>query len=388
MQRKVIAAFNVDFGSSYGFGIDDYYKLRDLWIRGYVNKVICRDKIISTRPFDYDLVQKAMPLGNFFPRVLTALELYSGSRIRTTFYDQKLFDQFAARKLDRFEGGFLFSVPPYPHLVKKAKDLCYKVVLSTVYHPEWAWDAVTYEYSKYSIPVHPNFEKRIFERQIESLDNADFILVLSDYHKEIFVTKGFSAERILVNPLGTVHPSTIPRKTSNRNIIFLWMANVTLMKGLQYLLAAWSNLQPDDAQLLICGRILPETATLLKQYSDISSIKIVGPVSDPLPFYQKSSVFILPSLLEGMSRAVIEAMAAGLPVIGTPIAAPFVKNGHNGISVKPSDIKSLEDAIMFFVNNKEAIQIMGENARDTAKELTWDAHSERMANIFDRILHD
>lgn len=387
LKEKIVFISNADFGSSYGFGTDVYYMIKHIWKRKYLNKAIFRDRVYGRFDFDYNLIEKAAPLGNFFPRILTAIQLYSGEKIKTIFYDQKLFDYFAKRKIPKISNGILFSVLPNTACIEKSKELGYTTVLSTVYHPKWGIEIIKEEYSKYNLPINPNFEERIFNRQLNSLKNADYLLSLSEFTKNTFVDRGFDAKKIFVNPLGTnIKVIDNKPKIKNSKVRFLVVANAILMKGLQYLIEAWKNCKINDAELIICGNIPPETkGILLDDIKKIDNIKYLGFVSDPSKYYKTSSVFILTSLLEGMPRVVLDAMAFKLPVIATPIAAPNVKDGHDGIIVPTRDVKSLEKAIMYFYNNRDEIIRMGNNAANTVTELTWENYSRRLADIFEII---
>ena len=385
LKNKIVGAFNADFGSSYGFGTNVYYMIKQIWQRGYLNKAIFRDVIKSKFIFNYKLLHKAAPLGNFFPKVFTATQLYSKEKIRTTYYDQKFFDFFAKYKIPKIKNGILFSVLPNLQCNKRAKKLGFTNVISTVYHPEFGMDILETEYKKYNLPINPSHEKRIYNRHIESLKYADFIISPSEFTKNTFVDRGFDKEKIFVVPIGTDLKITT-KKTHNQKLQFLFVANAMLTKGLQYLIEAWKNCKIDDAELVICGSIPPETEKIvMDDIKRIQNIKYIGFVSNLTDYYQSASVFILPSILEGMPRVVADAMTFELPVITTSISGPQIKNGFNGIIVPNRDINSLKDAIMHFYNNREEITKMGKNAANTVKNLTWENFSKELADVFEKI---
>ena len=386
LKNKIVGAFNSDFGANYGFGIDDYYKIKNLWLSGYINKLIFRDYVKSVE-FDYSLIQRSIPLGKAFPRILTGLEIYTKSLIKTTFYDQKLFDFFASKKIPNIKNGFFFSVTPYPKCVKKAKELGYTVILASLYHPKWGQDFIFDEYRKYKITPNPVFQERIFKRSLDSIGYADFLFVPSEIHKKTFIDNGFDEKRIIIIPLGTNIPSTKKKKNEKLSKIkFLFVANATLLKGLQYLISAWKNLQLKDAELTICGSILPEIEDLiLNDVKNCQTINYVGFINNLKPYYENSSVFILPSPIDGMPRVVLDAMSYGLPIIATQIAAPCVKNNHDGIIIKPQDVESIENAILYLYENKKEIIRMGKNAEKTIELFTWENHSKKVAESFEHI---
>jgi len=385
LKNKIVLISNADFGSSYGFGTNVYYIIKQIWQRGYLNKAIFRDVVKSKFIFDYKLLHKAAPMGNFFPKVLTATQIYSKEKIKTTYYDQKLFDFFAKYKIPKIQNGCLFSFPANLQCNKKAKKLGFTNVISTVYHPKFGMDILESEYKKYNLPINPNLEKRIYHRHLESLEYADFIISPSEFTKNTFVDRGFDKEKIFVVPVGTDIAIT-PKKTQNPKLQFLFVANAILTKGLQYLIEAWKQCAIHDAELIICGDIPPETKKIvMDDIRRIQNIKHVGFVSNLTDYYQSASVFILPSILEGMPRVVSDAMSFGLPVITTPISGPQIKDGFNGIIVSNRDVNSLINAIMHFYNNREEIVRMGDNASNTIKDLTWENFSKGLADTFEKI---
>jgi glycosyltransferase involved in cell wall biosynthesis len=80
-------------------------------------------------------------------------------------------------------------------------------------------------------------------------------------------------------------------------------------------------------------------------------------------------IFILPSLYEGMPKTLLEAMACGLPVIGTGVEgiSEVIENEENGISCKTSS-KSIKQAIITLMKDEKMKKKLGENARKTIME--------------------
>ena len=81
-------------------------------------------------------------------------------------------------------------------------------------------------------------------------------------------------------------------------------------------------------------------------------------------------VLALPSLWEGFGIVLIEAMAAGKPVITTNVSnmPEIVRNNQDGILIPPNDETKLAEAIKYFYNNPAKKVLMGKNAQQKVKE--------------------
>ena len=87
-------------------------------------------------------------------------------------------------------------------------------------------------------------------------------------------------------------------------------------------------------------------------------------------FYRQADIFVLPTYGEALSMSIIEAMAAGLPVVTTTVGGnpELVENGVNGWLVKPGDTKNLADKIAFLIENETARRNFGACGRQKAQE--------------------
>ena len=92
-------------------------------------------------------------------------------------------------------------------------------------------------------------------------------------------------------------------------------------------------------------------------------------------------IFVLPSHSEGVSLALLEAMAAGLPVIATAVGGlpEVVTDGENGLLIPPKDPEALAQALARLLADPALAKKLGENARRTWKRITpWTAWAGRL----------
>jgi phosphatidylinositol alpha-1,6-mannosyltransferase len=106
-------------------------------------------------------------------------------------------------------------------------------------------------------------------------------------------------------------------------------------------------------------------------------------------WYQRSDVFILPSVnqgssFEGLGFVFLEAGAAGTPSIGTLGcgAMEAIVDGETGLLVPQDDVEATAKALVRIVGDGELRRKMGEKAREHARRLSWDNLAERVVEIY------
>src|SRR3990167_3732440 len=129
----------------------------------------------------------------------------------------------------------------------------------------------------------------------------------------------------------------------------------------------------------------------LKKFTD-AELKIVSDVPyDELPKYLwKASIFVRPSRSEGMGNAFIEALAAGLPIIGTPVGGilDIIEDGQTGLFAKVDDPQDLAEKIKILLEDKKLVSQIIENGRKIVEErFSWDKIAAQYAEVFNSQLN-
>lgn len=109
---------------------------------------------------------------------------------------------------------------------------------------------------------------------------------------------------------------------------------------------------------------------------------------DLVNYYYASDVFVRPSLSEGLGNVFLEAMATGLPVIGTPIGGipDFLKDQITGLFCGVGNPESIAEKIEEILENNALREKIIKNGMQLVQtEYTWDVVSEKMNNIFNKL---
>jgi len=116
---------------------------------------------------------------------------------------------------------------------------------------------------------------------------------------------------------------------------------------------------------------------------------MAGDRDDVAELMQLMDVFVLPSLAEGISNTVLEAMATGLPVIATNVGGnpELISEGENGRLVKVGDEQGLAEAIGELVDNPELRTEMGKKGMERVKStFNWQRAVSEYLGVYDELL--
>jgi len=180
-----------------------------------------------------------------------------------------------------------------------------------------------------------------------------------------------------------------PAMVETANPVVLCVANLRQYKGHRYLLEAVSRLQtsghPCTLQLVGDGQ---EREPLERQAARLRiDVRFLGERQDVRPLLARADVVAQPSLEEGMSNAVMEAMAAGRAIVGTSVGGTPELLAGRGLLVPAADPAALAEAIGRVLADHELAARLGEAARSWSHEhLSADAMVDRHVQIYSGLL--
>jgi glycosyltransferase involved in cell wall biosynthesis len=316
-------------------------------------------------------------------RALRRIAVYDRS-VRITHFHNQLYDLWAARQLENVD---LFHVWSNHGLrcVQRAKALgAITVVERASAHPVTQYELLEREFARHGL----RFSHAIapIRRSAREMELADYILIPSDFARQSCLAQGLQEAKLIQVPFGVDVRRFRPRDHARNRSPFraLFVGQISLQKGVAYLLEAWKALHWVDAELWLVGRVSPEMRRLLRRYAE-KTIRLHGYVADPSALYRRADVFVFPSLQEGSALATYEALASGLPVLTTPHSGSVARDGQEGIVVPIRSASRLAGALERLRSDDRMRADMGQAARIRAKQFTWRAYGDRLVRQYRRL---
>lgn len=213
-----------------------------------------------------------------------------------------------------------------------------------------------------------------------AVDLARFSTEISPEEKSNFRRSvGLSEEGLLLLAVGRNHPQknypTLLRALADLREEGDWQLLVLGRDG--------SSLEAEAAALGLWGRVFAREITPGVAAGAVPEF----PPPELVRAYRAADLFVMPSLLEGFSTALLEAMAAGLPVITTdaPGCGDFVRQGRDAVMVPAGEVAPLREALREMLRDAEARRSWAQIARARAEEFSWErvvaGYRELYANL-------
>lgn len=231
-----------------------------------------------------------------------------------------------------------------------------------------------------------------------SLRGARRLIAVSASLRHYLQQRGYSAQRVREIPNG------VPLAERSRldyapgsELVVGTVALFRPRKGVEVLLESMSQLRRDGVRVRLHAVGPFETPAyqrtvlgLVQELGLAGAVTWTGFRSDVADEFRRMHVFVLPSLFgEGMPMVVLEAMAAGLPVVSTRVEGipQVVRHGEDGLLAEPADAGGLAGALARIARGEVDTAAMGENGRRRQRSQFSDiSMAERVANVYREVL--
>jgi len=230
------------------------------------------------------------------------------------------------------------------------------------------------------------------------LHTADRLIVFSDYMRTL-VSHHVPISWIDVVPLGVnlrayaVQKRTLRKPDEAFRIICV--ARLVHVKGLETLVKAMGMIKSKaevHAYVVGAGPLRSKLQALIDETGLTDTVKLCGflPDEEKLAYLAKSDLFVLPSLYEPIPIAILEALAAGLPVVASDVGgiSELVRPGVNGLLVKPGNPDDLAAAISNLINDSKLRRRLASNARESVRKYDWPVVAEKYLLFYQELLNN
>jgi len=215
------------------------------------------------------------------------------------------------------------------------------------------------------------------ERMFASLRDSDCLVAVNPAITRELVTEGFAASKIVEIPNG-IEVDAFKSKTdygAGSGGTLTFAGRLHPQKGVDVLLKALHKarlVRPDidwRLQVLGDGKLRNQLEALARRLEVAEITEFCGQVDNVRAYLACTDIFILPSRAEGISNALLEAMACGLPCIATHIDGNrhVLTDGYNGLLVTPEDVDDLTQALIRLGQDETLRRQLGQRARETVE---------------------
>ena len=211
---------------------------------------------------------------------------------------------------------------------------------------------------------------------------ADAYIAISDRIRQVLIADGIPDKMIRVVPSGVITDPASDGSSGlraefgvgNQNTVLLSVAHLTPEKGHEILLEAMKLVveRMPSARLIILGEGERQKSleVLADQIGQGNEVIFAGFRSDVSDFYDLADVYVSSSLAEGLGSSILDALAAGVPVVATAVGGipEYIDNGKTGLLVPAADPQALARAVIDQIQNPEQARAMAHRGKEIIRQ--------------------
>jgi glycosyltransferase involved in cell wall biosynthesis len=276
--------------------------------------------------------------------------------------------------------------------IRKARSNGLAVVTDhSIAHPAFMHAALREEFARFGMAAGYDSRADLWKLVLRDCDDADLLLVNSDFVKKTFVEQGYPAGKVRVAYLG-VREDFFDLKSDYRidgPVRILFTGNFDIRKGVRILLEAIRLCRRSgiDVRLQLMGNLGNGAPCLEPGDNQFFTHTPFAPLAEVAGAMARADLFVFPTFAEGSSRSGMEAAAAGLPIITTENCGLPLEHEKSVIYVPANNSQSLAEAIARTSSDESLRNSIGRNAMKRVTEnFTWLHYGELVARYLDEAL--
>ena len=234
----------------------------------------------------------------------------------------------------------------------------------------------------------PEFRARFTEQARDAAERADIVITVSEFTRgQVISLLGVEPSRVRVVHHGTRRLEFPPMA---RQKVILNVGTIQTRKNIARLVEAFEALDP-SWRLVLAGSAGYGSAEILARIDSSPArerITVTGYISpnELAAWYAKASIFAFPSLDEGFGMPLLEAMAAGLPVVTSNRSALPEVAGDAALLVNPENTEELVEALRNLTQGEELRKNLARRGIDRARLFTWEKAVAETWNVHRELL--
>ncbi len=220
------------------------------------------------------------------------------------------------------------------------------------------------------------------------MHNASAYLASSTKAKEAQLAYGAKEERCFVSFLTVDIDKYLLDKGERENGRILCVGSLIERKGIDLLLKALKEVNEDYILVLVgTGREEEKLKHLARELQIVDRVRFLGHLSQEKlkKEYERSSIFVLPTREDCFALVILEAMCAGLPIVGSKYAGgtyDLIEEGKNGYVVDPYDTKQLRECLLELLRNPKQAENMGKKSLENVQKFRFEQVSKGFWEAF------
>jgi starch synthase len=244
------------------------------------------------------------------------------------------------------------------------------------------------EFARWGAHYTPT-DRRICERELQEYEECDRIVLPSSFALQTFLARGVPAAKLRKVSYGVDLRLFRPVPKEDDVFRVLYAGALSLRKGIPYLCEALAGLRLLKFEVWLIGHLQPEVRPFLEKYRN--SFRHLGavPRTQLYSYYSQASVLVQPSLEEGLSLVLAQAMACGVPVIATTNtgASDLLTDGAEGFIVGIRDPAAIREKVLYLYEHPERREEMARAALERVKRLGgWTHYGDQMVGVYSQAL--
>lgn len=196
------------------------------------------------------------------------------------------------------------------------------------------------------------------------------VVAVTEEMKRALTQKGIANVTVIPNPVLPPRGGSVARLEPRKERILLAAGRLEYLKGFDLLIEAFSKVHESHPEWVVVitgsGELATELCELAGRLGIGDKVELTGTVQNMPAYLQQADVFVLSSRFEGFPNVLVEAMAAGKPVVAADCSsgpAEIIRHNENGLLVGRDDVEELAQQLDLIMGNSALRCRLGANAR-------------------------